>query len=110
MGYTLKRCLFLTGFGKRANAQKFAYGVGLADSELQGIVSDFVGGSAANAGVLRLHREDMTGGRGRMWGGPFCKKVLPTPSPRMYMYAVICLSLQQGKTNHSQQIAFFKRG
>ncbi len=35
------------GFGKRANAQKFAYGVGLADSELQGIVSDFVGGSAA---------------------------------------------------------------
>lgn len=35
------------GFGKRANAQKFAYGVGLADSELQGIVSDYVGGSAA---------------------------------------------------------------
>jgi thiosulfate reductase/polysulfide reductase chain A len=35
------------GFGKKATAQKLAYGVGLADSELQGIVSDFVGGSAA---------------------------------------------------------------
>ncbi|AFM24448.1 molybdopterin-dependent oxidoreductase [Desulfomonile tiedjei] len=35
------------GFGKKAKAQKYAYGVGLADSELQGVVSDFVGGSAA---------------------------------------------------------------
>ncbi len=35
------------GFGKRAQGQSNAYGVGLADSELQGVVTDFVGGSAA---------------------------------------------------------------
>lgn len=34
-------------FGKKAAAQHLAYGVGLADSELQSLSTDYVGGSAA---------------------------------------------------------------
>lgn len=34
-------------FGKKAQAQHYAYEVGLADSELQNLTTDFVGGSAA---------------------------------------------------------------
>jgi thiosulfate reductase / polysulfide reductase chain A len=34
-------------FGKKAKSQHHAYGVGLADSELQNLATDFVGGSAA---------------------------------------------------------------
>lgn len=34
-------------FGKKAKGQQYAYGVGIADSELQNLATDFVGGSAA---------------------------------------------------------------
>lgn len=34
-------------FGKKAQAQSYAYGDGLADSELQNLATDYVGGSAA---------------------------------------------------------------
>jgi thiosulfate reductase/polysulfide reductase chain A len=34
-------------FGKKAGAQRLAFGVGLADSELQNLSTDYVGGSAA---------------------------------------------------------------
>ncbi|MEW6530603.1 MAG: molybdopterin-dependent oxidoreductase [Thermodesulfobacteriota bacterium] len=34
-------------FGKRAKAQRYAYAVGLSDSELQNFATDYVGGSAA---------------------------------------------------------------